>query len=93
MTRKDYSAIAEAFNETYREAIGSNPHSTNAKRQQWRKDVLAVATKLKADNPRFRASRFFDACVPETGYSARIAKILDLPHSRSEILSELTSAI
>lgn len=67
MTRKDYILIAAALRVARPAVIpGSNVIMNGTARSVWYACVTAVANALKADNARFEASRFFDACgVPD----------------------------
>jgi hypothetical protein len=59
MTRKDYVALAAAFNHAKPRAHGND---TEIHADQWHADIHAVAQALGADNPRFDYQRFYDAC-------------------------------
>jgi hypothetical protein len=57
VTKKDYIALAAAL----RAVQPSLPNDCIAG-LQYRRDVQAVATALRSDNPKFNQDRFFAAC-------------------------------
>jgi hypothetical protein len=59
MTRKDFELIARAMAET-RPPAGS-PFTAEL-REQWEKDILALARMCEAQNPRFNRQKFREAC-------------------------------
>lgn len=66
MTRKDYILLAQALHiakpvEPINRA-GYEPMTQQARVNQWNNDVHNIASKLKAENPRFQYDRFVDAC-------------------------------
>ena len=56
MTRKDYELIAAALRK-------SHPAGDPAAHAVWRRSVIDIADALAAENPRFDANRFVDACT------------------------------
>ncbi len=66
MTRKDYEAIAEAIRWAY-ESIEPDyqPNTQDHMRNGISRASIALAEKLKQDNPRFDRTRFITACEGE----------------------------
>jgi hypothetical protein len=63
MTRKDYEAIAESIRWAY-ESIEPDyqPNTRDNMRNGISRASIALAEKLKQDNPRFDRARFINAC-------------------------------
>jgi hypothetical protein len=64
MTRKDYRAIAEVIRNTRRfHTIGANDPTRSALVSEVCRDIArSLLPILRADNPRFDAGRFLEAC-------------------------------
>jgi hypothetical protein len=60
MTRKDYIAIAAQLKEAC--PVIEDGNTLHLRLAQWQKDVVAMATILARDNPRFDHTRFYEAC-------------------------------
>lgn len=60
MTRKDYVLIAEAIKGAVSYEVEFNSNEAGA--DALKKFSVTLASLLLADNPRFDANRFFDAC-------------------------------
>lgn len=65
MSRKDYVALAEAFNHSRPFIRTGTEAEDEAMLAQWRNDVRAVAVVLKHDNPQFNHAKFLAAAGVE----------------------------
>jgi hypothetical protein len=62
MTRKDYVAIAKAFQYSYLKITPDSDDADCAHRNVWHVLRMDIANALADDNPRFDRQRFYTAC-------------------------------